>query len=69
MDKLLVSDTQTVLARMAEDREVLAEVWAGRVPAVFSLAEEDWKGEGRHIITTVIHLLDLMQGHPLTPAA
>lgn len=31
---------------MAEDREVLAEVWAGRVPAVFSLAEEDWRGEG-----------------------
>jgi len=27
---------------MVEDREVLAEVWAGRIPAIFSLAEEDW---------------------------
>jgi len=28
---------------MVEDREVLAEVWAGRVPAIFSLALEDCK--------------------------
>lgn len=28
---------------MEEDREVLTEVWNGRVPAIFSLAEEDYK--------------------------
>lgn len=31
---------------MEEDREVLAEVWSGRVPAIFSLAEDDFRGEG-----------------------
>jgi len=31
---------------MTEDREILAEVWAGRVPALFTLADEDWNNEG-----------------------
>ena len=30
---------------MSEDREVLGEVWGGRVPAIFSLAEEDGTAE------------------------
>ena len=70
MDKLLVSDTQPLLARMAEDREVLAEVWAGRVPAVFSLAEEDWRGEGRNRMTPAPLPPQLsLQGPHLTLAA
>ena len=30
---------------MSEDREVLGEVWGGRVPAIFNLAEEDGSAE------------------------
>ena len=30
---------------MSEDREVLGEVWGGRVPAIFNLAEEDGTAE------------------------
>ena len=67
MDKILVSDTQPLLARMAEDREVLAEVWAGRVPAVFSLAEDDWRGEGRNMMTAVPLPPPLSTGPPPDP--
>ena len=30
---------------MSEDREVLSEVWGGRVPAIFNLAEQDGTAE------------------------
>jgi len=33
------------IASMSEDREVLSEVWGGRVPAIFNLAEQDGAAE------------------------